>query len=106
MLSEEEIINKIYKLRNVLTILNDYGKEDVEAIDGLLDLYNKDKEKIQKYEKQLDLDYVDENFISKDKLKEKIEKYNKIRTETPNSIIYTRMVDYINCLEELLSKED
>lgn len=52
MLSEEEIINKIYKLRNVLTILNDYGKEDVEAIDGLLDLYNKEKKENNSLEQE------------------------------------------------------
>ncbi len=33
---------------------------------------------LEEYQKQMDLDYVDENYISKDKIKEKIEEQTKI----------------------------
>lgn len=48
--------------------------EDFEAIQGLLDLYSKEKEKVKRYEKQLDL-----NFVSKDKIKAKIEEFKTLR---------------------------
>lgn len=45
---------------------------EVQSIKGLFDLYKELKSKINEYEKQLDLDYVDNNYINKDKVKEKI----------------------------------
>ena len=129
-MSEEEILRKakdfIIFMNDVIENYLDYdyeenktAYEDKALVQGLLDLYEKEKEKnktleellqgrlfeLYKYYKDLASEYQG-NSISKDKLKEKIEKYNKIRTETPNSIIYTRMVDYIDCLEDVLSKED
>lgn len=43
------------------------------AIEKMLKEYKELKEKISKYENQLDLDYVEENYIPKSKVKEKIE---------------------------------
>lgn len=109
--------------------LEKYCDENTElyySLQTILDLYNKEKEKNKAlYDKGYKEEYIKgvqpkifenwaksnaktikikSDYISKDKIKEKIEKYNKIRTETPNSIIYTRMVDYIDCLNELLGE--
>ena len=54
------------------------------AIDNVLQEREQDKKRIQELEeelekanKQLDLDYVDDNYITKEKVKDKIEKYNR-----------------------------
>lgn len=44
--------------------------EDILAIDTVLPYISELEEKVEKYNKQLDLDYVDNNFISKAKIKE------------------------------------
>ena len=49
----------------------------VEAIDTVL----KALEALEEYEKQLDLDYVRENYIPKEKVREKIEEYDNRRKE-------------------------
>ena len=54
-----------------------WHKELAEAIENLIQENKKLKEKIEEYEKQLDLDYVEENYIPKLKLKEKIEELKK-----------------------------
>ena len=44
-----------------------------QNIDTILNLIKKQQKEIEEYKKQLDLDYVEENYISKDKIKAKIE---------------------------------
>lgn len=51
--------------------------EEREALENLIKEYKELKEKISKYEKQLDLDYVEENYIPKSKVKEKIEEIKR-----------------------------
>ena len=80
------------------------------AIDNVLQEREQDKKRIQELEeelekanKQLDLDYVDDNYIPKQKVKDKIEEYNKKMEEDvghPNWIIVDKIV--INVLQELL----
>lgn len=62
----------------------DLVSKEFEAIDtviselvALQELLDEKREEIEEYQKQLDLDYVDENYISKDKIKEKLEEQTK-----------------------------
>ena len=50
---------------------------EAEAIENLIKEYKELKEKQKEYEKQLDLDYVEENYIPKSKVKEKLEEIYK-----------------------------
>lgn len=95
-MSEEEII-KILKEINIVDFYNTYTdsmtdfsepRKYCDAIQGLLDLYNNEKEKnkklidgqIETLEKILEkiLAPLLEKFISKDKINEKIEEYEEI----------------------------
>lgn len=61
------------------------------------------EEELEKANRQLDLDYVEENFIPKQKVKDKIEEYDRKMTEDkghPNWVVTDRIV--MNVLEELL----
>lgn len=79
-MSEEEIINEIKEkvdtIKNLCT--DDCINKDLvikpleQAIEGLLDLYNKEKEKNEKYKKSNKLYY-----IHKDKIREIIERLRK-----------------------------
>ena len=55
--------------------------------------------------REIEEKYVEENYISKDKIREKIKKYDKIRLETKDSDLYDEMQDYIDLLIELLKEE-
>ena len=94
-----------------------YGNLEIEIMLNLIEKQqeelNKEKEKNGVLQEELnnkiealDIAMSNPDYICKDKIKEKIEKYNKTRAETPNSIIYTRMVDYIDCLQELLEESE
>lgn len=64
------------------------------------------EKELEKANRQLDLDYVDDNYIPKQKVKDKIEEYNKKMEEDvghPNWIIVDKIV--INVLQELLEGE-
>lgn len=113
-MNEEDIVKGVegmLKAGGTLSAGFDYGEE--KYLQGLLDLYNKEKEKVKRYKNELDLDFVDENFVSKDKIKAKIEpvlkqlerkmeeEYNKYG----NSREYQDVVDAYNFLQSLLEKE-
>ena len=57
------------------------AKRLFEAIMKIADERDELLEKNKEYEKQLDLDYVNNNFISKDKIKAKIEEFKQVRDE-------------------------
>lgn len=58
-LSEEEILDKLRKMlfhtqkANECGLSNNDFKEDIEALSGILDLYQKEKEKNKKYENKI-----------------------------------------------------
>ena len=163
-LSEEEIIKIVdkfidgYRQCNIETgetiIPYQYGKgqkfcyvEDFEAIQGLLDLYNKEKEKNKKLEENsvdknklknimrkaqdyqlnykdtvlfnilkqeifgdiewtnLENEPINKNYISKDKIKEKIEECNNIIQETNDYDVCKATSNYIDILQELLEEK-
>lgn len=102
-MSEEEII-KI--LNSYTTDLYHSYKGDVilKAIKGLLDLYNKEKEKnkelIKKYMEAESIKFWN-NYISKDKIKEKIKEWDK-------GIAWANADDHyyaIKILQDLLEEE-
>ena len=110
---EEAIEYLKLKIKNDnLTIQGMFGdiyeeiQKDNTAIEILLTAYEKEKEKNK--------DAIDNNYISKDKIKAKIEecenKIKKIRSkkvinEPEDTIIITRYAHYISVLQSLLEKE-
>jgi len=58
-------------------ILYKLDGETKKSLENLIQENKELKEEVKEYEKQLDLDYVEENYISKSKLKEKIEELKK-----------------------------
>jgi len=72
-MSEEEVINQIKDLiKDRASFIgtsangNSVYRKDKNALQTILSLYQQEKEKVQEYEKQLDLDYVDKNYVSKE----------------------------------------
>ena len=75
----------------------EWAKFEKETIEGLLDLYNKEKEKNNSIESQRlrDMCYKnDGNYISKDKIKEKIKQLEKEQEQ--NSKELARGIDYLS----------
>lgn len=73
----------------VLTSLPEYQdlvSKECEAIDTVIAELNRLQKENEEYSKQLDLDYVDKNFISKDKIKDFIV-YNKEKIAANNKEI-------------------
>lgn len=74
-----------------------YFNDNREAIDTIL-------KTLQRYENELDLDYADKNYISKDCIRAKIEKlYSSIEKNT-NSIEIMELSKQIMVLQELLEE--
>lgn len=106
------VLKNIEKLRRI-EFKHCVTDREIKAIQNILvELEQKDKriqeleEKLEKANRQLDLDYVDDNYIPKQKVKDKIEKYNRKMEEDvghPNWIIVDKIV--INVLQELLEGE-
>ena len=94
-MSEEEIIEEVEKELKLAKNIDDVATTiRNEYIEGLLDLYNKEKEK-------------NKNSISKDKIKEKMEKLEDIRMENLSTQYYgivEQCENKIEVLEELLKE--
>lgn len=67
-MSEEERLEKI-KERNKKSCCNEID------IYFLLNLIEKQQKEIERFNNELDLDYVNKNFIPKDKIREKMQEY-------------------------------
>ena len=82
---------------------NDYSidNRDKEAIEHILSDYKRVLEENEEYSKQLDLDYVDKNYIPKQKIKAKIEELNK--TINKGGIIYS-LKQCARCQKDVLEK--
>jgi len=123
--TSDKNVGSIEDIRDLLLFLKSHGwipnisrtinvTNVILAIDNVLQEREQDKKRIQELEKelekankQLDLDYVDDNYIPKQKVKDKIEKYNRKMEEDvghPNWIIVDKIV--INVLQELLEGEN
>jgi hypothetical protein len=110
-MSEEEILNKLRKMLYYTQKANECGlsnndfKEHIEALEGILDLYNKEKAK-NKILELAKIPYLEgeimaykEFFVSKDKIREQIK---QIKSEEAN-IYFKEHVVYF--LQELLEEE-
>ena len=95
---EAEATQRKYRRNISITV----GEDDIEAIENPIQENKELKEKREEYEKQLDLDYVEENYIQKSKLKEKIEKLEK---PTANAFADEINVLIIHVLKNLLEGE-
>lgn len=96
-MNEEDIVKGVegmLKAGGTLSAGFDYGEE--KYLQGLLDLYNKEKEKVKRYKNELDLDFVDENFVSKDKIKAKIEDI----LNSENSEAIEKLIEWHSLLEK------
>lgn len=115
-LSEEEIIKECEDLaNNEYHELGDCWDEEYskEAICGLLDLYKKEKEKNQglqifvddiKEGVYIDTPEFEENYISKDKIREKLKIRKEEKAECTDSIEAKYLLREIYILEELLGE--
>ena len=90
----------IKSIRSDLHDDSEDNQETANAIENLIQENKELKEEISKYEKQLDLDYVEENYISKSKVKEKIEEL-KEKQNNSNKNIYGYGIYF---LQELLEE--
>ena len=75
--------------------------EDSKSVKIVLNLLDKLQEENEEYSKQLDLDYVDKNYIPKQKIKAKIEELNK--TINKGGIIYS-LKQCARCQKDVLEK--
>ena len=80
----------------------------VKAIENLIKRNKELEEKVNKYEKQIDLEWVEDNYIEKSKVREKIEKLeNKMPPDDDYAFeIQNDIYSKINILQELLEGDD
>lgn len=127
-MSEEEILNIMNKLGNIYDELKKDDEEghssayemqfeDFEAIQGLLDLYNKEKKK-SKILELAKIPYLEgeimaykEFFVSKDKIRKRIKELEEFRDENEKTkfivslSFYNSIDNEIYDLKELLEEE-
>ena len=118
-MSEEEIIKILKILQEDMSDYNsfmvgEFGERQIEAIQCLLDLYNKQKEELKRQinTRIIEEKFIENNYISKDKIREQIrqlEEYYKkeIEPEIYNWTDFTaeeHYKDLITKLEELLEE--
>ena len=107
-LSEEEILDKLRKMlyhtqkANECGLSNNDFKEDIEALEGILDLYNKEIEKNKELKKQmgkdLDVVYLQGVYNERDKWKSKVSKYlNKMekRCDKPKFSVMKKEIEQL-----------
>ena len=80
--------------------------DDAEIILKLIEKQSKEIEELKKYEKYYEeMEEVNKKFIAVDKIKAKIEEYEKLKTDDENSIINKIINWFINQMQSLLEKE-
>ena len=101
-MNEEQIIDKVSMIDQWKVSGDSYTQGELDAIGQLLELYyenkkqlEQEKEKNKEYEKQLDLDYVDKNYISKDKIMEFIKEETKKGTYSYKTISAKRLKELL-----------
>lgn len=95
-----EILNT-FELRRKTKNYKEISLEDSQSVEILLNLIEKLQKENEEYSKQLDLDYVDKNYIPKQKIKAKIEELNK--TINKGGIIYS-LKQCARCQKDVLEK--
>lgn len=107
-----DLIEKQQKeIENLKEINEEHQKLNGELRDVIENLQNDNMEKDLiiyglREERRLAAEEIQEQyFVSKDKIREKIAEYDKIRLETKDSDLYDEMQDYIDVLIKLLKEE-
>lgn len=86
--------------------LKKYAKRENELVydDIILNLIEKLQKENEEYSKQLDLDYVDKNYISKQKIKDEIVELQKMNVD--GEVFRTSVNFAIITFQKLLDKEN
>lgn len=122
---EKKAVKYFYNLRATIDESNmlfdeeinvKHGKETIKQITIILNLIEKLQKENEEYSKQLDLDYVDKNYISKKKIEDTIEELKgkledisrrreKSKTKEEETVLWCleiRTDERIKTLQELL----
>lgn len=105
-----KVLTNIEKLRRI-EFKHYLTDREMKAINNVLAEREQDKKKIKELEEtlekannQLDLDYVDQNYISKQKIKEKLKEVIRLREKTITSEGYNIANGEAVVLQELLEE--
>lgn len=109
---KKENIEKDIKTLNEVLIHYRETEEVRKVIKNILDERKADKKRIKELEsklekanKQLDLDYVDKNYIPVQKVKDKIEELKKAKRETTRENWHYIYTIQLKILEEILEEK-
>ena len=114
--SIEEAIERLEYIDRTYSCNNYYSIWDLKCIEIILSDYKRVLKENEEYSKQLDLDYVDKNYISKQKIKDEIEELKgkledisrrreKSKTKEEETVLWCleiRIDERIKTLQELL----
>lgn len=109
----QEAFNELIDNLEVVATLTMYGRKSIKHYvkEMQAELERKDKrikeleEELAEFNKQLDLDYVDENFIPKQAVIDKIKEIKYLQSRTITSEAYNIAQGEIIVLQELLEGE-
>lgn len=76
----------------------------IPALENLIKEYKELEKKVNKYEKQIDLEWVEENYIEKSKVREFFEKSKVVKNESKDKTYL--LIDVSELNEELLQEGD
>lgn len=102
----EEERNAVEFVKKRTKELKKYAKRENELVydDIILNLIEKLQKENEEYSKQLDLDYVDKNYISKQKIKDEIVELQKMNVD--GEVFRTSVNFAIITFQKLLDKEN
>jgi hypothetical protein len=103
---------EIKAIEDLKEFINDNEVQNISIFTAktLLNLIEKQQEKLERFNNELDLDYVDNNFVSKDKIRELIEELEDVLdlAECDKSFAKYKkelLKEEINDLKELLEEK-
>lgn len=106
----EEWDRKFCNLQNLYFKLQDESeskrKEYQETYKDVREELRELRKENEEYSKQLDLDYVDNNYIPKQKIKDKIEEINKMIAYEHNDAVIIQLGKQKRVLQKLLESEE
>jgi len=101
---------ELSKAKEILKSWLEYNKKNKNVLreaDTIIAVQETILKTLEEYEKQLDLDYVDKNYISKDEIRKKIEILGYLQEDAieENALEDSRILEYkIKILQELLGE--
>lgn len=97
---------KSYKEADKCGLSNNDFKNETKALELILSNYKRVLKENEEYSKQLDLDYVDKNYIPIQKVKDKIRKNEEIIDISNDGDLIHELYQKNKVYEELLDKEN